>query len=159
MIFGIGGVAALAWVFLRNRASQQSAASRWGTVGPGAPLGAGFPQNGHAGYGQGGQGQGMAGAPGAGIGSGILGGLATGAALGAGMVAGQALMHRFTDGSHDDHDSGANHLAPGADPLSSPDPLLSPEPPAGYDMGGNDFGVSDPGGWDDSGGGGSDEWN
>jgi uncharacterized protein len=91
-------------------------------------------------------------AAGGGIGSGILGGLATGAAVGAGMVAGEALMHRiFSDGS--------NHLAsdtqassPLGDPLSPPD--------TSFDAGGNDFGVSDGGSWDDSSSNGSsDDWS
>jgi hypothetical protein len=39
---------------------------------------------------------------GGGIGSGIMGGLATGAAVGVGVVAGEALAHRFMDGSHNE---------------------------------------------------------
>jgi hypothetical protein len=81
------------------------------------------------------------GAPmGGGMGSGIMGGLATGAALGAGMVAGEALMHNVMgDGSHNNgmvSDANAN------DTWDTPS-----------DMGGNDFGVTDSGSWDDGGGG------
>ena len=80
----------------------------------------------------------------AGIGSGILGGLATGAAVGAGVVAGEALMHHLTDG----HRTGVIDVPPARDPwVSSPD-----------DMGGADFGVSDSSSWDDSSGGGRDDW-
>jgi hypothetical protein len=82
---------------------------------------------------------------GSGMGSSILGGLATGAALGAGMVAGEELMHHFTDGNR-----GGNNTF---DTPYEPD-----NQPAPYDMGGNDFGVSDSGSWDDSSGGGGDDW-
>jgi hypothetical protein len=86
---------------------------------------------------------------GGGMGSGILGGLATGAAVGAGMVAGEALMHRVLDGGH--HDSNA---------IPNPAPTYVDRPDtSSYDMGGNDFGVSDGGSWDDSGSsGGGDDW-
>jgi hypothetical protein len=156
MILVIGGLVVVAVVYFRNKAGQRSAQQRYGSAGgpagmPGA--GPGYPQYaGNPPYGP-------PGAPGApGMGSGIMGGLATGAAVGAGAVAGGALMHHLLDGDRNASSSG-NQLAPGSDPLASPDPLLSPEPPANYDMGGNDFGVSDPGSWDDGGGGGgSDEW-
>jgi hypothetical protein len=152
MILAIGGLAAIVWAFLRNKAASRAAAPRYGSAaGPGAAAGAGFPPYAHPGNAPVGPGMG---APGSGIGSGIVGGLATGAALGAGMVAGEALMHRFTDADR----AGAGSHAPVADPLATPDPLLAPEPPAGYDMGGGDFGLSDPGSWDDGGGGDGDEW-
>jgi hypothetical protein len=88
---------------------------------------------------------------GGGIGSGILGGLATGAAVGAGMVAGEALMHEVFGGGNA-HAAEAPRVAPGND--------YQPLPDANYDLGGNDFGVSDAGSWDNasSGGGGSDDW-
>lgn len=161
LLFG-GGLAAVAFFYFRNKSASQMAAQRYSqTAGPAgtAGMGAGYPQYANAGNGP--AGPGMA-APGGGIGSGIMGGLATGAALGAGMVAGQALMHRFTDGNRPEHDaSSGNHLASGNDPLSTPDPLLNNDtPPSGYDMGGDDFGVSDAGSWDSGGGGGGgDEWN
>ena len=102
------------------------------------------------GYGPGGYGPGAPGA-GGGIGSTVAGGLAGGLAAGAGFVAGEELAHHLLDGRQ----SGA------------------PPPPAeGYgesagtntDMGGADFGVNDPGSWDDGsaagddGGGGGDDW-
>ena len=165
MILGIGALVVLAAMFFKRKAGN-----------PGAGLGnagnAGFGGNGGAypNYPAGGAPQ--YGGPGAvppqyapqagmggGLGSGIVGGLATGAALGAGMVAGQALAHRFTDGNRSDNDSGnsgANHL--GNNFNSAPQEDV---PPAGYDMGGSDFGVDDSGGWDDSagGGGGGSEWD
>jgi hypothetical protein len=158
MIVLIGGLVLMAIVYFRNKASRRDAQQRYSqTAGAaGTPgMGAGYPQYANAGnapYGPAGAGPGM--------GSGIMGGLATGAAVGAGAVAGGALMHHLLDGDRSGTGSSSgNQLAPGADPLASPDPLLSPEPPANYDMGGDDFGVSDPGSWDDGGGGGGgDEW-
>jgi hypothetical protein len=167
MVLLVGALAVAGFLFFRNRASRQVAAQRYaGTPGAaGAPgMGGAYPQYANAGNpGNGPFGPGV-GAPGGGIGSGIMGGLATGAAVGAGMVAGQALMHHFTDGDRPQHEGGGNNLTSGNDPLSTPDPLFNNDaPPAGYDMGGDDFGVADPGSWDsgggDSGGGGGDEWN
>lgn len=83
----------------------------------------------------------MGGPAGGGIGSGIMGGLATGAALGAGMVAGEALMHNLTDGGSP-HNNGMISDANAADSWGTAN-----------DMGGNDFGVTDSGSWDDGGGG------
>jgi hypothetical protein len=170
MVMLVGGLAVAAFLFFRNKATRQMAAQRYspsaGPAGAGAAgMGGAYPQYPNAGNaGNGAFGPGM-GAPGGGIGSGIMGGLATGAAVGAGMVAGQALMHHFTDGNRPQHEGGGNNLASN-DPLSTPDPLFNNDaPPAGYDMGGDDFGVADPGSWDsgdsggDSGGGGDDEWN
>jgi len=83
------------------------------------------------------------GAPmGGGMGSGIMGGLATGAALGAGMVAGEAMMHHFTDGDGNSHSNGIVSDANAGDSWTDAN-----------DMGGNDFGVTDSGSWDDGGGG------
>jgi hypothetical protein len=105
-------------------------------------------------------GPGMGGAPGAygpgygpapmgggGMGSGIVGGLASGLAVGAGVVAGEELAHHFLDGGH----------GGGVIPTAEADE-------SGFsnsDMGGSDFGMSDPGsGWDDGGsGGGGGDWN
>lgn len=92
---------------------------------------------------------------GPGLGSRVMGGLATGAAVGAGMVAGEALMHRFLD---------KNDAPASPKPLTSaPNPLDLGTPVIGNDlddMGGTDFGISDAGSWDDSGGGSSsDDWN
>jgi hypothetical protein len=108
----------------------------------------------------GGAGPGMGGAPGGygpgpmgggGVGSGIAGGLASGLAVGAGVVAGEELAHHFLDGGR--HDGGSG-LVPSAD---------AAEPSNNGDSGGNDFGVNDPGSWDDGGsgggGGGGDDWS
>ena len=80
-----------------------------------------------------------------GIGSTVAGGLAGGLAAGAGIVAGEALAHSVLDREH----SSATRV-PEAD-NSGPDAANS-------DMGGTDFGVDDPGSWDDSSGGGGDDW-
>ena len=82
-----------------------------------------------------------------GMGSGILGSLATGAALGAGMVAGESLVHRMMDGGQHSNENfiPADHSGFDDQPQ--------------YDMGGNDFGVADNSGWDDSSSGGGDDWS
>ena len=89
-------------------------------------------------------------APGGGIGSGILGGLATGAAVGAGVVAGEALMHRVLDGHHSD--------GPIAPAEAGTWENAQPQPDQ-YDMGGNDFGLSDTSSWDDGSVGGGGDWS
>jgi hypothetical protein len=88
-------------------------------------------------------------APSGGLGSSLLGGLATGAAVGAGVVAGEMLMHKVLDGGHH-----ADSLVP---PASAAQPLDLPFEDPTYDAGGQDFGVTDSGSWDDGGGGG--DWN
>ncbi len=87
---------------------------------------------------------------GGGIGSGIAGGLASGLAVGAGVVAGEELAHHFLDG---DRHEGGSSFVPSAD---------AAQPDYNADSGGNDFGVNDPGSWDDGGsggGGGGDDWS
>jgi uncharacterized protein len=86
---------------------------------------------------------------GGGVGSGIAGGLASGLAVGAGVVAGEELAHHFLDGGRPEGGSG---FVPSAD---------AAEPNSNADSGGSDFGVNDPGSWDDggSGGGGGDDWS
>jgi hypothetical protein len=86
---------------------------------------------------------------GGGMGSGIMGGLATGAAMGAGMVAGEALMHHFTDGNRSSNNTFDQQYVPDNQPVADNT----------YDMGGNDFGVSDADSWDDNSGGGGDDWS
>jgi len=93
-------------------------------------------------------GPGAAGGPvGGGLGSTVAGGLAGGLAAGAGIVAGEALAHRLLEG-----DRSSEPAAPFADESESN--------AENHDMGGADFGVEDPGSWDDSsgGGGGGDDW-
>ena len=135
LLLGVGLVALVAFVVsqLRRRppyAAQPAGASAYGATAPAQPYPAGP--------------MGPA-APAGGLGSGILGGLATGAAVGAGVVAGEALMHRVFDGHRSE--------VPLVD--SQTESLADSRPQ--YDMGGDDFGVSDASSWDD-GGGGSD-WN
>jgi len=91
------------------------------------------------------------GAPG--FGSQMLGGLATGVAVGAGVAAGEALMHRVLDG-HRNSSSGFSDLGPTgfSDDRSSNDT-------GAFDMGGDDFGVSDTASWDDSGSSSDSDWN
>lgn len=73
------------------------------------------------------------------IGSTIAGGLAGGLAAGAGIVAGEALMHRIMgDGEHAARMSNIDDAAD------------RPDLRGNANMGGNDFGVTDPSSWDDS---------
>ena len=132
LLLGGGLIAAVVW-FVRTQRRQVVAPMGMGPMGGGAqPYPA--PAYGAPGYGP------MA--PQGGMGSSLLGGLATGAAVGAGMVAGEALMHRVFEGGHQ-----AN-AAPMLDPNS-----VGQNPEQRYDLGGNDFGVADAGGWDSGGGG------
>jgi hypothetical protein len=130
----------LLWMLFRRRRYGQYPAA-----GPGV---GGAPGYGPTGYGpQPGYGPGPMG--GGGIGSGIAGGLASGLAVGAGVVAGEELAHHFLDG----RGGGVIPPAEAGDSGSS-----------NGDMGGSDFGMSDPGsGWDDGGGsdsgGGGGDWS
>ena len=126
-------------VFVVRMLRQRSAYAVQGAGLPAYSTGAGSAPP----YGGGGMGP-MA--PTGGIGSGLLGSLATGAAVGAGVVAGEALMHRVLDG-HRSEDT----FVPTQGDLRD----ISELP---YDMGGNDFGVSDTSSWDDSASGGADDW-
>jgi hypothetical protein len=132
------------WMLFRRRstyAAQYPAGAAPGAYGPGGYAGPG--------PGYGGPGGGVAGG---GIGSNIAGGLAGGLAAGAGIVAGEELAHHFLDGDR------RQELPPSGDRGSGGNPNA--------DMGGSDFGVNDPGSWDDSsgggggdlGGGGGDDW-
>jgi hypothetical protein len=122
------------WMLFRRRTYAQYPAGVAPMGGPGGPGGPGYPGGGYAGPG-GGYG------PGGGIGSSVAGGLAGGLAAGAGIVAGEELAHHFLDG--------------GQHPVVVP-PNDDGSRNANGDMGGNDFGVNDPGSWDDSSGGGGD---
>jgi len=143
----LAGIMAAAYFFFRARNPQSAPAWNGTPVGPYAPAN-GAP----AGYANPTYGMAPPVAPTAsagGIGSGMLGGLAAGAAAGAGMVAGQTLMHRMLDGNQ-----GATA------PLRTVDPAWEAPAPT-YDMGGDNFGITDSGTWDDagSGGDGSSDWN
>jgi len=122
------------WMVFRRRNTYAQYPAGMGP-GAGAP----------GGYGPGGYGPAPMG--GGGIGSGIAGGLASGLAVGAGVVAGEELAHHFLDGGR----SGGGVIPP----AEAGDAGFS-----NSDMGGSDFGMSDPGGgWDDSGGGGGGDWS
>jgi hypothetical protein len=147
LLMGAALIAAI--IFFVRKMIQPRANVMQAAGGPGFANGNGFGSGAPMQPGGAGGGMGMApmGQAAGGMGSGILGGLATGAVLGAGMVAGEALMHRFTDGGRQ-HDTGQSFIPASYDRDSS----------AG-DLGGNDFGVSDGGSWDDSSsGGGGDDW-
>ncbi|MDE3011160.1 MAG: tetratricopeptide repeat protein [Pseudomonadota bacterium] len=133
------GILALVVIVRIVRGMRPPQAPTMGNYGPGGPVGPGY------GGGAPGYGAPMGPMGGGGMGSGLMGSLATGAAVGAGVVAGEALMHRVLDGSdhREAHESG---LIPSAD--------AAPMPSSGYDVGGQDFGVNDPGSWDSGGGGG-----
>jgi hypothetical protein len=133
LLLGFGGLAFIffvaRWMSRRSPMAIPGGSGGYGSGGTLQPYGTGAPPMGPTG---------------GGIGSGILGGLATGAAVGAGVVAGEALMHHLTDG----HGSRAIDVPPtGERVISSTD-----------DMGGRDFGISDNDSWDDSSGGGGDDW-
>jgi len=125
------GAAVVLWLVLRRRATAmgyQYPGQYPGGVGPGAPLPPG-------GYGPGGY------MP-PGGGSGIMGSVASGLALGAGVAAGEELVQHMIGGGSG---AGAGGLVPPAEAAPPPDPNA--------DMGGNDFGLNDPGSWDGGGGG------
>ena len=145
------GAAIVLWMVLRRRAAAmgyqqypgQYPGQYAGGVPPGAPP---------AGYGPGGYPGGYM--PGGG--SGIMGSVASGLALGAGVAAGEELVeHVMGRGGN----SGGGFIPPAQ---------AQPMPDPNADMGGNDFGVNDPGswddgggaggGWDDGGGGGGGDW-
>lgn len=107
--------------------------------GPGGPV----IVNGSGGFGGGGFG--------GGLGGGLMGSLATGAAVGAGVVAGETLMHKVLD----DHPSSGN--------VNTLNDAGAYQDNSGfdtsrYDMGGNDFGLSDSSSWDDGNNSGGDGW-
>jgi len=88
-------------------------------------------------------------------GSGLGSAVATGLATGAGVVAGEAIAHRLLR-----PDQPATTAAP--DPTQAPAPTVEND-----DLGGNDFGISEPDSWDDNSSnddtddpiGGDDDWN
>lgn len=128
------GAAIVLWLVLRRRAVAmgypQYPGQYSGNGPPGVPPG---------GYGAGGY------MPGGG--SGIMGSVASGLALGAGVAAGEELVQHMMGGSS----SSGGGLVPPAQGAQTPDPNA--------DMGGNDFGLNDPGSWDDGSGGGGGGWD
>lgn len=143
----IAGVAILWALFSRRTPRNYGGYPQYPSNVPPPPGSPGY--GGPAGYGPGGYGAPMGG----GMGSGIVGGLASGLALGAGVAAGEELVRHWVDRD------GVRHEGP------PPADYMPPDDNA--NMGGNDFGVSDGGSWDDSGssfggdsggGGGGDDW-
>jgi hypothetical protein len=131
------------WMLFRRRSSYSQYPAGGAAMG-GAPGTYGGP----AGYG----GPGYGGPVGGGMGGGIAGGLASGLAVGAGVVAGEELAHHFLDGGRRE-----GSVLPPADDSNDW------QQASNTDMGGTDFGVNDPGSWDDGsgggGGGGGDDWS
>jgi uncharacterized protein len=125
----------IVWAIVRRR--RQAAlyppypgqAGMAGGVGPMGPMGTGGAVSPYP-YGYG-----------AAPGSGLMSSIGTGLAMGAGVAAGEALVHRVISGSP------AGGIIPAANAGGAV------EPPVNGDMGGDDFGVSDPGSWDDDSGG------
>jgi uncharacterized protein len=127
------------WMLFRRR-SAPTQYPVGGAVMGGAPGTYGGPGYGGPGYG---------GPVGGGMGSGIAGGLASGLAVGAGVVAGEELAHHFLDGGRREGT------------VLPPEESNDWQQASNTDMGGADFGVNDPGSWDDGGGsgGGGDDWS
>ena len=125
------GAAVVLWLVLRRRAATMGYQQYPGQYPGGIPPGPG-------GYGPGGYPGGYM--PGGG--SGIMGSVASGLALGAGVAAGEELVRHVIGGGS----PGAGGFVPPAEAGQLPDPNA--------DMGGNDFGLNDPGSWDDGSGGG-----
>jgi hypothetical protein len=133
--------AVVLWLVLRRRAAAMGYPQYPGQYPGGNPPGPG-------GYGPGGYPGGSY--PGGympGGGPGIMGSVASGLALGAGVAAGEELVRHVIGGVSS---GGGGGFVPPAE-AGQPDPNA--------DMGGNDFGLNDPGSWDDgsSGGGGWDD--
>jgi len=139
LLAGLGVIAAIVFFVRRTRQPYASVLPAAGGAGYGTTPGAPLQPSGAGGA------MPFAGPAAGGMGSGILGGLATGAALGAGMVAGEALMHRFTDGSRHDTSQTINPASANWDTSLN-------------DAGDTDFGVSDGSSWDDSSSAGGDDW-
>ena len=122
--------AVVLWILLRRRAAAMGYPQYPGQFAGGVPPV--MP----GGYGPGGY------MPGGG--SGIMGSVASGLAVGAGVAAGEELVDHLLSGG-----SEGGGLIPPAESAPAPDP--------NSDMGGNDFGLNDPGTWDDGSGGGWDD--
>jgi hypothetical protein len=146
-------VVAVFWMIFRRRRSYVQYPAGGGMPG-GAP--GAYPGGAAGAYGPGGY-VGPGGPVGGGMGSSIAGGLAGGLAAGAGIVAGEELAHHFLDGGQRQ----GTVVPPPADEGSWSGNASN------SDMGGSDFGVNDPGSWDDGssggdfggGGGGGDDWS
>jgi uncharacterized protein len=125
------GAAVVLWLLLRRRAAAMGYPQYPGQY-PGSGVPPGMPPGG---YGPGGY------MPGGG--SGIMGSVASGLGLGAGVAAGEELVDHMLGGGSS---PGGGGFVPPAESAPAPDPNA--------DMGGNDFGLNDPGSWDGGGDGG-----
>lgn len=130
LALGLGGIAAALFVIMRQRRSAVNAMPSASyppgqVVQPGAVPGAPNAPYGQPGYGQA--------TPG--MGSNLMGGLATGLAVGAGVVAAEQIGHRLFGSEHAQGlpAAGGNQVFP-----------LDPN----EQMGGDNFGITDDGGWD-----------
>jgi hypothetical protein len=140
----LAGVVIIWTIVSRRRAAAYASYQQYPHPGglP-APMGGGVPPMPGPGYGAPGYGPGYGGPVMGGGGSGLLGTLASGAAVGAGVVAGEELMRHV--------------LEPGRAEAAVPREEVENRPldPGNDNMGGDDFGASQPGSsWDDNGGGG-----
>lgn len=152
VLLAVGGGALAAWMLMRlGRPAVQPTFSGPGTVPASAEgMGAAVPgMNTSLPPGMG------APAPSGGLGRQVVGGLATGLAVGAGVMAAESIGRSlFGGGAH-----AAPVPAPAPSSAAGYDPVFG-DAAANADMGGNDFGVSDAGSWDDSAsGGGSSDWD
>jgi hypothetical protein len=154
LLLAIGGGALAAWLLMRmgrptaaTGPAPMPASPGWGAqpspawpapVSPMGPYGTG---------GVGGIGAGGGVAPG--LGSRLAGGLATGLGVGAGVMAAEAIGRSLW--GHNEPNLSAPVL-----PLAGP---TFDNPAPNDDMGGADFGVNDPGSWDDAGTGGGSDWD
>jgi len=132
------GAAIVLWLVLRRRAVAMGYPQYPGQYPGGAP---GVPPGGYGGGYPGGY------MPGGG--SGIMGSVASGLALGAGVAAGEELVQHMMGGGSSS--GGGGFVSPAQAAPQTPDPNA--------DMGGNDFGINDPGSWDDGSGGGGGGWD
>ena len=136
------------WMIVRRRMAAAAAyggpyAGGMMAGGMAAPPG-GYPPGGApVGYGSG---YGPGYAPG---GSGLMGNIASGLAIGAGVAAGEALVGDVLGGNS----GGGGGIIPDAGAAPAFDPQ------ANANLGGNDFGLNDPGSWDDGSGGGGGGWD
>ena len=142
----IGGVLVV-WMIVRRRIAAGNNAYQGPLPGPGQYPGGVQPggmAGGPPGYAPGGYPP-----PGYGGGSGIMRSIGTGLAVGAGMAAGEELVGHMFGGNTAASTGGG--VIPDAGAGQAIDPQVN------GDMGGNDFGMSDAGSWDDGGGGGGDD--
>jgi uncharacterized protein len=160
MVIVVALIGFLVLTFLRRRSAASQAypaapvnpgyGAPYGNNGPqGGPWGGGYPGGGYGGQGYGAPGYGAP-PPQQGMGGGIMSSLAGGAAAGAGFAAGEAVIDRMF-GDHD-----RERIVEREVPVQDRD---DDRRDYNQDMGGNDFGLSDSGSWDDgSSSGNDDDW-